>query len=84
MIESKFVQLASLDFSKAFNKLQPSIVIAKMRNYGINENILKWVTSFFSNKKQSVKVDSVLTECIDIFVGAPQGTKLDPFCGCFV
>ena len=72
------MQLASLDFSKAFDKLQPSIVIAKMRNYGINENILKLVKSFLSNRKQSVKVDSVISECIDIFVGAPQGTKLGP------
>ena len=78
LFESKFVQLASLDFSKAFDKLQPSIVIAKMRNYGINENILKLVESFLSNRKQSVKVDSVISESMDIFVGAPQGTKLGP------
>ena len=25
-----------------------------------------------------MKVDSVISECIDIFVGAPQGTKLGP------
>ena len=35
----KFMQLAGIDFSKAFDRLQPPILIDKMRNYGFNENI---------------------------------------------
>ena len=35
-----YVQMASVDFSKAFDKLQPQIVLDKMRKLGVNENIL--------------------------------------------
>ena len=34
--EYKYTQMACLDFLKAFDKLQPYIVIDKKRNYGIN------------------------------------------------
>ena len=35
----KFMQLAGIDFVKAFDRLQPPILIDKIRNYGFNENI---------------------------------------------
>lgn len=77
-IESKYVQLGCLDFSKAFDKLQPNIVLRKMRKSGINENIITIVDSFLSNRKQCVKVEDVFSMYDDVLVGAPQGTKLGP------
>ena len=77
-IESKYVQLGCLDFSKAFDKLQPNIVLGKMRKSGINENIITIVDSFLSNRKQCVKVEDVFSMYDDVLVGAPQGTKLGP------
>ena len=70
--------MACLDFSKAFDKLQPYIVIDKMRNYGIYSNILNMLGSFLERRKQCVKVNGTFSSYIDVWVGAPQGTKLGP------
>ena len=58
-IESKYVQLARLDISEAFDKLQPSILIDKMRSYGLNENILDILDNFLKGRKQCVKVNAI-------------------------
>ena len=73
-----YVQLACLDFSKAFDKLQPNIVIQKMKDYGVNCNILDILSSFLERRKQCVKVNGPFSDFIDTSVGAPQGTKLGP------
>ena len=52
--ENKDTQLAFLDFSEAFDKLQPNIVVDKMKNYGININILNMLSSFLERRKQCV------------------------------
>ena len=39
-VKYDYVQMASVDFSKAFDKLEPKIVLDKMRELGVNENIL--------------------------------------------
>ena len=51
------VQLASLDFSKAFDRLQPSIVINKMKLSGFNPKIINIVSSFLQKRSQCVKLD---------------------------
>ena len=55
----KFMQIAGIDFSKAFDRLQPPILIDKMRNYGFNENITKLVANFLQNQQQSVKYNNM-------------------------
>ena len=52
--ENKYTQMACLDFSKAFDKLQPNIVIDKMKNYGINIYISNMLSSFLERRKQCV------------------------------
>ena len=74
----KFMQLAGIDFSKAFDRLQPPILIDKMRNYGFNESITKLVANFLQNRQQSVKYNDQCSSYVDFKVRAPQGTKLGP------
>jgi hypothetical protein len=73
-----YVQLALLDFSKAFNSLQPPRVLSKMRHSGFNPKIIKIVSSFLQMRQQCVKLNAASSDYIPIEVGAPQGTKLGP------
>ena len=77
-LENKFVQIGCLDFSKAFDRLQPNIVLDKMRKHGINTRLLSIIADFLSNRKQCVRLNGNFSNYLDVAVGAPQGTKLGP------
>ena len=49
-----------------------------MRKLGVNENILDIIDDFLQRRKQCVKLNECFSEYINVFVGAPQGTKLGP------
>ena len=76
--KTKFVQSACLDFSKAFDRLQPSIVVNKMRSLNFDENIVRLISNFLCNRTQCVKFSGSFSDYKSIEVGSPQGTKLGP------
>lgn len=43
------------DFSKAFDLVKHSLLIAKLKTYGIPDKLLSWITSYLLNKFQQVK-----------------------------
>ena len=47
---TRYVQSAALDFSKAFDRLQPDILLDKTKNYKFNKNIISLVSSFLQNR----------------------------------
>ena len=51
---TKYVQLASLDFFEAFDRLQPHTVVEEMKNDGFNTNI-KLISNFLKHRRQYVK-----------------------------
>ena len=51
----KFIQNACLDFSKAFDRLDHSILISKMLDYDFNRNVIMLVQSFLTDRMQCVK-----------------------------
>jgi hypothetical protein len=75
----KFIQSACLDFSKAFDRLQPSVVLDKMSDYGFNSNTIKLVGDFLTNRQQCVKFCNSFSSYLDVKVGTPQGTRLGPY-----
>jgi hypothetical protein len=45
-LQTKYIQLAPLDFSKAFDWLQPSIVLQKMNNHNFHPQITRLIADF--------------------------------------
>ena len=72
------VQLASLDFSKALDRLQPAIITNKMKFYGFEPRIINIISDFLQRRSQCVKLNEHSSEYIPMEVGASQGTKLGP------
>ena len=67
-----------LDMSAAFDVVDHPILLNKMRFYGFSECSLNWLTSYLSNRSQSVLIDGHLSEPLPVKAGVPQGSILGP------
>ena len=74
----KNIDTIYLDFSKAFDKVDHNILIAKLRRYKINEKVIHWIKSFITGRIQFVTVNNILSEFSKIISGVPQGSVLGP------
>ena len=61
MEQHQNVDVVYLDFSKAFDKVDHNIVLAKAHNMGVQGKLLDWIREFLTNRKQSVVVNGSLS-----------------------
>ena len=67
-----------MDLSKAFDTLDHTTLLHKLKYYGINGIKLNWFNSYLSNRSQYVEIDDVLSTKMVINTGVPQGSILGP------
>ena len=72
------IDIAVLDFSKAFDTVPHDGLLSKLKHYGIDYKIWLWICNFLKNRKQSVIVDGKQSSLIDVVSGVPQSTVLGP------
>ena len=72
------IDLAVLDFSKAFDKVPHQRLVQKLQFYGITGPTVRWIESFLSGRSQKVVVDGAQSLECPVISGVPQGTVLGP------
>ena len=78
MAEGKVTGAIFLDLKKAFDTVNHGLLLNKLKKFGIRGTELNWFKSYLSNRMQSVKVGSSLSNLKSIDIGIPQGSILGP------
>ena len=76
--DNKIVGGLLMDLSKAFDCLPHELLIAKLEAYGFDKNTLNKLYSYLKNRKQSVKINGILSDFLEFLSGVPQGSILGP------
>lgn len=76
--EGDCVDVAYLDFKKAFDLVSHELLIHKMKKYGISGQILEWVKNFLHDRTQKVVIRGTASEAVKVTSGVPQGSVLGP------
>lgn len=66
------------DFSKAFDTVNHTLLICKLRWYGFPEWLLLWVTSYLGGRVQFVNIRGSVSIAIPVTSGVPQGSHVGP------
>ena len=67
-----------LDLSKAFDLVNHTILLQKLKLYKVEGHALKWFSSYLSGRSQKVCVNGNLSDPQNITAGVPQGSVLGP------
>ena len=72
------VGVLSTHMSKAFDRLSPDLLHSKLQAYGLCSNSLARLKSYFTNKKNRVRLGDTFGEWKAVKSGCPQGSSLGP------
>jgi retron-type reverse transcriptase len=65
-----------IDFSKAFDPINHSILLQKLRLFNFNETAILWIKNYLSNRTQVTWINGKSSQEENISCGVPQGSIL--------
>ena len=71
-------RMVGLDFSAAFDRVNHSALIYKLKLIGIGGPFLNIITDFLTDRTQRVCIDGELSDVSNVISGVPQGSVLGP------
>jgi len=74
----KQVDSIYLDFKKAFDSVDHSILVYKLQNFGMQGSLLKWIKSYLIGRESVVKINKHSSVPYAVSSGVPQGSHLGP------
>ena len=76
--QGKLSGVVLVDLSAAFDLVSPSLLIKKLQVYGLEDDIINWISSYLTQRYQSVWIDHVYSNFLENSIGVPQGSILGP------
>lgn len=76
--KQEYIIAIYLDFSKAFDTVNHSILKQQLKDAKLDDNSLKWFNSYLGNRTQKVTANGILSQSEPSNYGVPQGSTLGP------
>ena len=73
-----FVGTVLMDLSKAYDCIPHELLIAKLKCYGIDNQSLRLLLDYLTNRKERTKIGSSFSSWCDINTAVPRGSILGP------
>ena len=73
-----FVRILLVDFQKAFDHVDHSLVLQKLCDLDVHKCLVRWVASFLTGRQQRIKIGDIVSTWSGLNGGVPQGTRLGP------
>jgi len=71
--------LVLLDFSKAFDRVNHTLLLIKLKKLGFSWSVIKWLHDYLTNRFQRVMSgDEFISDWASVETGVPQGSVLGP------
>ena len=74
----KITGAVSIDLRKAFDTVDHTILLEKLKTIGFTSSVLDWFCSYLSNRTQVTVINSSMSQPKPVTVGVPQGSILGP------
>ena len=68
----------AIDLSKTFDSICHNLLLAKLRTYGLNDDAIAFLQSYFTDRQQKVKFHGEFSEWCPIKWDVPQGSPSGP------
>ncbi len=72
------IGVVMVDFKKAFDLVDHSILLKKLKHYTLSDQTISWFSSYLLNRKQTVSINNILSDDEIVINGVPQGSILGP------
>ena len=76
--QGTYIRILLLDFSKAFDLINHTILIDKLETMGLPSHLVRWMGAFLLDRKHKVKIGNSESELASPNGGVPQGTLSGP------
>ena len=77
LAKGKKIDIAYLDFAKAFDEVPHCALLNKLSRFGITRQLI-WFKSYLSDRYQRVALQGSYSDWLQVLSGVPQGSILGP------